>query len=190
VAVPLVGYYVLRGFGLSPWLSLVLGGALVLPSVVYSVRQQRKVSMLTVFTLSLLVIGTLMSLITGNPRLLLVREAWIFILLGVWVLATVPTRRPFMMIAGRSVVIAKVGYAGLLAYEARWDAEAAFRRAARILTAAWGLAFALDALIQVALAYTLPIDLVPAVSTAQWLVVLGCTLLFHIVYTKRKDLRA
>jgi hypothetical protein len=63
-------------------------------------------------------------------------------------------------------------------------------RAARILTAVWGLAFSVDALIQVAVAYTLPIDLVPGVSTAQWLVVLGCTLLFHIVYTKRKDLRA
>jgi hypothetical protein len=145
--------------------------------------------MLTVFTLSLLVIGTLMSLITGNPRLLLVREAWLFMLLGVWVLATVPTRRPFMMIAGRSVVIAKVGYAGLPAYEARWDAEAAFRRAARILTAVRGLAFSVDGLIQV-LAYTLSIDLVPGVSTAQWLVVLGATLLVHLVYTKRKDLRA
>ncbi len=146
--------------------------------------------MSTVFTVSLLVVGTLMSLITGSPRLLLVREAWLFLVLGVWALATVPTSRPFMMITARAVVIAKVGYEGLRAYEARWDAEATFRRSARILSAVWGLAFSLDALVQVLLAYTLPVDLVPGISTARWLVVLGGALTFHIVYTRRKDLRA
>jgi hypothetical protein len=105
-------------------------------------------------------------------------------------LGTVPTRRPVMMIMGRSIVIAKVGMAGLAKFEARWDTEAAFRRATRILSAIWGLVFALDALVQVAIAYTLPVDQVPLVSTLQWLVALGGLIGFHIVYTKRKDLRA
>ena len=190
VAVPLAGFYVLRGFGIGPLLALVLSGALVLPSVIYSVWQQRKISMLTVFTVSVLIVGALMSLITGSPRLLLVREAWLFLVVGLWMLGTVPTRRPFMMIMGRSIVIAKVGMDGLAKFEARWDAEAAFRRATRILSAVWGLVFALDALVQVAIAYTLPVDQVPGVSTAQWLVALGGLITFHVVYTKRKDLRA
>ena len=146
--------------------------------------------MLTVFTISLLVVGALMSLITGSPRLLLVREAWLFLVVGLWILGTVPTRRPFLMIMGRSIVIAKVGMDGLAKYEARWHTEAAFRSATRILSAVWGLVFTLDALAQVAIAYTLPVDRVPLVSTVQWLVVLGAMIAFHSVYTKRKELRA
>ena len=190
VAVPIGGFYLLRGLGLGALPALLLSGLFVLPSLAYSIGQQRKVNMLTVFTVSLLVIGTLMSLITGSPRLLLVREAWLFLLVGLWMVGTVPTRRPVMMIMGRSIVIAKVGLDGLATYEARWAAEAAFRRATRILSAVWGLVFALDALVQVAIAYTLPVDLVPGVSTAQWLVALGGLLTFHVVYTKRRDLRA
>ena len=190
VAVPLAGFYLLRGFGIAALWALLLSGLFVLPSLGYSIWQQRKVNVLTLFTISLLVIGTVMSLITGSPRLMLVREAWLFLVVGLWILGTVPTRRPFMMIMGRSIVIAKVGMDGLAKYEARWAAEAAFRTATRILSAVWGLVFALDALVQVAIAYTLPVDDVPGVSTAQWLVVLGCLIGFHVVYTKRKDLRA
>jgi hypothetical protein len=190
VVLPLAGFYLLRGFGIGPLPALLLGGLLVLPGLGYSIRQQRKVNMLTVFTISLLVVGALMALVTGSARLLLVREAWLFLVLGLWMLGTVPTRRPFMMIMGRSIVIAKVGIAGLATYEARWGTEAAFRRATRILSAIWGLVFTLDAFVQVTIAYTLPIDQVPAVSTAQWVVVLAGLITFHIVYTKRKDLRA
>ncbi|HEY4460957.1 MAG TPA: VC0807 family protein [Pseudonocardiaceae bacterium] len=190
VIVPLAGFYLLRGFGIGPLLALLLSGALVLPSVGYSVWQQRKVNMLTIFTVTLLIVGALMSLITGSARLLLVREAWLFLVAGLWILGTVPTRRPFLMIMGRSIVIAKVGMDGLARYEARWAAEAAFRKATRILSAVWGLVFTLDAIAQVAIAYTLPIDRVPLVSTVQWLVVLGGMIAFHSVYTQRKDLRA
>ena len=190
VVVPLAGFYVLRGFGVGPLLALILSGVLVLPSLGYSVWQQRKVNVLTVFTVSLLVVSALMSLITGSPRLLLIREAWIFLLLGLWVLGTVPTRRPFMMIAGRSIVIAKVGMDGLATFEARWHAEAAFRKATRILSAVWGLVFTLDALVQIVLAYTLPIDAFPLINTVQWLVVLGGMITFHAIYTQRKNLRA
>ncbi|HEX4225503.1 MAG TPA: VC0807 family protein [Pseudonocardiaceae bacterium] len=190
VALPLAGFYVLRGFGIGALAALLLSGLLVLPGVGYSVRQQRKVNMLTVFTISLLVVGALMSVITGSPRLLLVREAWLFLVVGLWMLGTVPTRRPVMMIMGRSIVIAKVGMEGLAKFEARWDAEAAFRRATRILSSVWGLVFTLDALLQVAIAYTLPVDRVPLVSTVQWLVVLAGLITFHAVYTQRKGLRA
>ncbi|MFI7666275.1 hypothetical protein [Nocardia sp. NPDC049526] len=37
----------------------------------------------------------------------------------------------------------------------------------------WGSGFALDAVVRVVLAYTLPVDSVALVSTLRWLVVLG-----------------
>ena len=46
----------------------------------------------------------------------------------------------------------------------------------------WGMGFTLDALVRVLLAYAIPIDSVPLVSTVQWLVVLGGLVSFRIAY--------
>jgi hypothetical protein len=43
---------------------------------------------------------------------------------------------------------------------------AALRRTLRVMTAAWGLAFLVDAAARVVMAYTIPVDLVPLLSTA------------------------
>ena len=119
-----------------------------------------------------------MSLVTGDPRVLLVRDSWLGALLGLWVLGSLATQRPFIMVASRALVVAKVGEAGAKAWEDRWNQEPDFRRHIRILTAIWGVVFLGDAAVRVALAYALPIDAWPA-STAQWLVVLACLLGFH-----------
>jgi hypothetical protein len=190
LVVPLAGYYGLRGAGVSQWLALAIGSLLAAPWIIYGAVRDRRIDVVAVFTLSLLVVGALMSLVTGDPRLLLVRDSWIGALLGFWMLGTVPTQRPFLMLTSRAVVVAKVGEAGAKAWESRWDHEAAFRRHLRILSAIWGAVFLADAGVRVALAYSLPVDSVPAVSTAQWLVVLGCLIAFHIRYVTRNGLKA
>jgi hypothetical protein len=58
------------------------------------------------------------------------------------------------------------------------------------LTAVWGMGFTLDALVRVLLAYAIPIDSVPLVSTVQWLVVLGGLVTFHIAYITKHGLKA
>jgi hypothetical protein len=59
-----------------------------------------------------------------------------------------------------------------------------------VLTAVWGMGFTLDALMRVLLAYTIPIDSVPLVSTVQWLVVLGGLVTFHIAYITKHGPKA
>ena len=59
-----------------------------------------------------------------------------------------------------------------------------------MLTAVWGMGFTLDALMRVLLAYTIPIDSVPLVSTVQWLVVLGGLVTFHIAYITKHGPKA
>jgi hypothetical protein len=190
LVLPLGGYYGLRAAGASAWLALVVGGALSVPWIAYGVIRRRRIDITAAFTLTLLVVGGLMSLVTGDPRVLLVRDSWLGALLGVWILGSLFTRRPFIMVAARAVVIAKVGDAGALAWESRWDQEPDFRRHVRILTAIWAAVFLADAGVRVALAYSLPVDSVPAVSTAQWLAVLGCLLVFHTWYVGRNGLKA
>ena len=190
LVLPLGGYYGLRALGVDQSLALVVGGALTVPWIAYGVIRHRRIDFTAAFTLTLLAVGGLMSLITGDPRLLLVRDSWLGALIGLWILGSLFARRPFIMVTSRAVVVAKVGEAGAVAWEGRWEHEPDFRRHVRILTATWGAVFLADAGVRVVLAYSLPVDSVPGVSTAQWLVVLGCLLLFHTWYVGRNGLKA
>jgi hypothetical protein len=190
VALPVGGYYGLRVAGVNVWVALIAPALLVLPFFVYRAIRQRRVDTLALFTLTMIVVATAMSLVTGDPRTLLVRDSWIFGALGLWVLGTLFTQHPFMRTAARTIVIMKVGEEGYRQWDARWDNDSQFRHGLRVLTAVWGLGFTLDAAVRVPLAYTLPIDLVPLVSTLQWLVVLAGLLTFHNAYMTRRGLKA
>lgn len=189
LALPLGSYYGLRAVGFGQWLSMVVGGLLLLPWIVYGVVRQRRVEAMAVFTLSLVVVGTLLSLISGSPRVLLVRDSWLTAAIGIWVLGTLLTRRPFIMTASRGIVIAKVGEAGLAEWEARWDAEPMFRHHLRLVTAVWGAVFLLDAVVRVVLAYTIPVDAFALTSTLLWLAMLGALLTWHNWYITRHGMK-
>src|SRR6185437_11222895 len=127
LGLPLAGYYGLRAAGASAWLSVAAGGALAAPWIVYSALRNRRFEATAALSLSLVVASGVMSLVTGDPRLLLVRDSWLGALVGVWILATLMTQRPFVMITSRAIVVAKLGEAGAKAWEGRWDHEPAFR---------------------------------------------------------------
>ena len=187
---PLAGYYGLRAAGVSTWLALTVGSALAVPWIVYGIIRKRRVDVTAAFTLTLLLVGALMSSVTGDPRVLLVRDSWIGALLGIWILGTLATQRPFIMTTSRAIVVAKIGEAGADAWEARWIDDSDFRHHVRVLTAIWGVVFLGDAIVRVVLAYTLPLDAVPGVSTVQWVAVLACLLAFHTRYVGKNGLKA
>ncbi len=189
LALPLGGYYGLRAAGVSPWAALIVPALLTVPFIVYTAIRQRRVDVLAIFTLTIIVLGTIMSLVTGDPRTLLVRDSWLGGVLGLWILGTLFTRQPFMRIMARTIVTVKIGEAGYRQWDARWDNDSRFRYHLRVLTAVWGAAFALDAMVRVVLAYTLPVDSVPLISTVQWLAVLAALLGFHTVYVGRNGLK-
>ncbi|AZQ75403.1 hypothetical protein EKH77_06355 [Streptomyces luteoverticillatus] len=189
LALPLGGYYGLRAAGVSQWAALAIGSLLALPWLVHGMVKRRRVEVMAVFTLTLMVVGALMSMVTGDPRTLLVRDSWLAALAGFWVLGTLLTRRPFMMTMAQAIVVAKIGETGWREWEARWETEAPFRRAIRVITAVWGTVLTLDAGVRVVLACTAPVDLVPTLSTVQWLVVLAGLLVFHNRYITRHGLK-
>ncbi|MGI5203901.1 VC0807 family protein [Spirillospora sp. CA-108201] len=130
---------------------------------------------------------------TGNPRTLLVRDSWIWMLVGVagvWLLASVVYGRPALMVVFRSFVLTKVGPEGPRGWEARWDHDAGFRQGLRTLTAVWGAATILNAVLHVIGAFVLPLDTAPLVLNLVWPVIAVPLPAFHLVYTRRKDLRA
>jgi len=180
----------LRAAGENPWLALIAPALLTVPFLAYHAISQRRIDMLALFTLAAIVVGTATSLVTGDPRTLLVRDSWIFGALGLWVLATLFTQHPFIRTTSRTIVAVKVGEEGYRQWDARWDNDCRFRSWLRVLTAVWGMGFTLDALMRVLLAYTIPIDSVPLVSTVQWLVVLGGLVTFHIAYITKHGPKA
>ncbi|MFE2722091.1 VC0807 family protein [Kitasatospora sp. NPDC059327] len=189
LAVPLAGYYVLKGLGASQWAALAVSGLLLAPWIAYGMVKRRRVEAMPVFTLTLLVVGALMSMVTGDPRTLLVRDSWLFGVVGLWVLGTLATQRPFMLSAGRTVVASKIGEEGAREWMERWHREADFRRHIRVITAVWGAGFTVDAVIRVVLAQTLPVDSVPLVNGLQWPVVLAALFVFHYRYVTRHGLK-
>ncbi|GHF40430.1 hypothetical protein GCM10010218_22240 [Streptomyces mashuensis] len=190
LGLPLGCYYALRGAGVSPWAALLAGGLLAVPWIVHGMIRHRRVETMAVFTLVVLLVGSLMTLVTGDPRTLLVRDSWLAAVIGIWVLATVPTRNPFLLSAFRPMIVAKVGEDGYQQWRSRWTTEPDFRRHVRILSAVWGVVLTLDAGVRVVLALTVPVDAVPTASTAQWLVVLAGLILFHRRYVMTKGLEA
>ncbi|GHF08684.1 VC0807 family protein [Streptomyces morookaense] len=189
LALPLGSYYGLRAAGWGQWQALAVGSLLSVPWLVHGMVRQRRIDATALFSLVLMFVGTLMAMVTGDARVLLIRDSWIFGLMGLWILGTLPTRRPFILAMGRTIAVAKAGEAGAREWESRWEEEA-FRRHIRVISAVWGAVFALDAGVRVVLACTLPVDLIVAVSTAQWLVVLAGLLIFHTRYVTRHGLKA
>jgi hypothetical protein len=133
-----------------------------------------------------------MSVVTGDPRALLIRDGWLTALVGLWMLGTLFTSRPFLRTASVSIVVAKIGEAGARKWDARWHNEPDFRHRLRVLTTVWGLGLglALDAVVRVVLAYTLPLDAIPLAGTVQWLVVPAGVIVFHVRYIKRHGIQA
>lgn len=169
VAVPLAVFYGLRLAGVNQWWALILGGAIPLARLGYTTIRSRRLELASVFTLTLLVIGTGIGLLTGDPRLLLARESYLTGVVGAWILITLLTPRPFLFSATLPVLPAQTAQE----WQQDWHTNRVFRRALRIMTAAWAIAFLVDAVARVVMAYTLPIDSVPALSIALLVVMLS-----------------
>ena len=173
LVLPLALYYGMRWAGADPWLALMLGAVGPLVRIAVNTARTRRIDRLGVFTLSILALGTAVGMFSADPRLLLARESWLTALVGIWILMSLAGRRPVLFEA--TIAVMPTGAAAQ--WEQDWDTSPFFRRVFRTMTLAWGLAFILDAVARVIMAYTLPIDVVPIASIGLLLV-----MLFAIVY--------
>lgn len=182
IALPLALYYGLRMMGVNQWLALVLSGALPLTRLIYQVIRERKVEWPTVFSLSIILTSTLVSLLTGDPRLILARESYFTALVGLWMLSTlIFNARPFIYSATIQILPEETA----ASWREDWENVAEFRKAMRLMTAAWGGAFLIDAVARVVMAYTLPVDSVPMLGAALLVILLVGVVQFSKIYAKR-----
>ena len=178
---PVVLYYSLRAAGVDPTIALLVGGVPALIRTVWTIVATRTVDRISLFTLSLLVAGAATSLITGSPRWLLARGGIYTGLIGLWLLGSLRGRT----IAFEGILTFQRTPETVEAWESNWRESPEFRHVMRAVTVIWGSGFLLEAVIRMLLAFTLPIDLVPAVTAAQFIALLMLMLLIAPRYGRR-----
>lgn len=158
VALPMGLFYVLRAFDVDVLWALVVSGVTPMLRVVYVLARYRRIEPLSAFTLAVLAINVTVSLISGDPRLLLVRSAWIGLLFGGWMLGSlVFANRPLVFTAVRMLAPDRAP-----ALDRSWASDP---RRWTTATLWWGIGNLLLAGVIVAMAYTLPVDSVPMLDT-------------------------
>ncbi|MGB3699015.1 MAG: VC0807 family protein [Gordonia sp. (in: high G+C Gram-positive bacteria)] len=162
IALPLVVFYGLRAVGVGQWWALILGGAIPIIRLALGLIRRRRVELTGAFTLSMLVAGTLIGLLTGDPRILAARESYLTAVAGLWILGTLFVARPFLF----TITLPLLPRETAQAWHRGWADDAACRRAMRLMTVGWGMAFSIDYAVRVVLAYTIPLDLVPVLGIA------------------------
>ena len=145
---PLALFYGLRAAGVGVWLSVLLGGLPPVAYAVYKLIVDRVIDGFALFIVSLLLLGAVVSLLTGDPRLLLAKDGWITGVAGLWFLLSLRFGEPFLLTAIRPFMVGD--RAAVL--DQAW-AKPHVRSGLRFLTALWGVALILDAVLRVVLAY-------------------------------------
>ncbi|GAB3954461.1 VC0807 family protein [Streptomyces sparsus] len=159
IVLPVGLYYLLRAAGTSEIPALLLSGAAPALHALYSAVRHRRLDAIGVFAVSLLAVSAAASLLTADPRIALARNGLFTALVGLWLLVTLFTSRPFTYQALRALL---PGRKPLL--ERLWTTDPGFRRVWRALTVLWGVGLLCDAVLRVVMAYTLPVDSVPALD--------------------------
>ncbi|GHJ36183.1 VC0807 family protein [Streptomyces sp. TS71-3] len=180
VVAPLALFYGLRALGASQFVALLAGIVLSLGRAVHGIVRERRVGGVTLFVVGSMTLTVVMSFVAGSPRLLLLRNGWGMAAIGLWMMLTAFRRRPPLYEAGRLVLDED----GRQAWTRNWERYEAFRRVLRVCSLVWGAACLLDSALRVAMAFTLPVDVVPVLDDVLLAVTLGALLVFQRTYAR------
>ena len=157
-------YYLLRAAGASVYLSLLASAiASAVPAVASLIRDRRPDGLSTY--LSTMVLGSVVvSLWSGSTQFLLARDGLLTGVTGIWFIASLWARRPLAYAFTKPLLQGRLRWPK--DWDGLWETSPRFRRMWRISSLLYGIGTMLDALLRVLMAYTLPADTVPALSTA------------------------
>lgn len=161
LVLPIVLYYVLRGF-VSPLLALLLAGVPTAIAVVVKGYKERKVDMMGVLMLMGFVVSAILAFVQSDPKLYLLRESAMTLAMGTMLILTLfPLRwryhvlRPFMFYVARQIAISSNVLMNANTVREHWDwfwdYYSTFRYFLRALTGIWGLGLVSEFLVRVAL---------------------------------------
>jgi hypothetical protein len=166
IALPVAACYVLRAFG-------IISGLPPASRVLFSLTRHRRLDGMGLFMLLVLVLNLGTAASSGDARTLLIRSGWASLPLAAWMLGSLfLARRPMTF---QATVALLPGRAERL--ESLYQAKPGFRRVWRRLAVIWGIAPLAGCGANIVMAYTLPVDSVPALDS---LVQVGSFVLLQI----------
>ncbi|CAM5301002.1 VC0807 family protein [Streptomyces abikoensis] len=181
IALPLALYYVLRAQGTVQWQALLISGAIPAAHAVVTGVRRRHVASFDLLVVALLAVSAVTSLVSGDPRVLLLKDAAIPAVLGVWIGGSLFLARPFAFHFGDHL---RRGAAKEQAEEA-WRESPAYRQSLRSLTLLWAGVQMLDAALSTVAALTLPVDAVPVTGRIQSFALLGLVIVITVRRSRR-----
>jgi intracellular septation protein A len=187
LVVPIGGYYLLRACGVGELAALLISSIPPLLSFLIQVVAFRRVDSFSIFIAVVLVLSGAAALTTLDPRALLARDGWIMGLAGVYFLSSLWAKRPICYSIARPLAEGRIGPPGM-SWDTVWETYPLFRRVWRVLTIVWGVGLITDAAVRVVIAYTLPVDVVPALTGVQYVVVYAILQIITQVYLRRSGI--
>jgi hypothetical protein len=159
---PSILFAVLSARGVPTIHALLVTAVLPLAWITISWARARHLDGIGLVSVIVIAIGVLVALISGDPRLYLVKDSFLTGGFAAICLASLALPRPLVYhLWGH---FASAGDADARTrWTARWR-DPAFRRAMRLMTLVWGLAFGADAIFRVPLALLAPPSLVLLVN--------------------------
>jgi hypothetical protein len=146
IAGPLVTYSLLRSAGFSAVTALIVSGMFPAAGVVIGVIQHRRLDVVGALVLAGIIVGTALGLISHNARLVLVEGSVPTALFGFACLGSLWARRPLIFLFALEFVGPDTAkgreMSGLWQYPG-------FRHAFRVMTAAWGFGYLVEAALRV-----------------------------------------
>ncbi len=148
VAGPLVAYALLRKVGLSAVTALILSGVLPAIGVTMNAIQRRRLDIIGAVVLAGIVIGAVLGLVSHNARLVLLEGSVPTAVFGLACLSSLRAPKPLLF--GFSHEFVGPDSARGREMTRLWQ-FAGYRRAYRVVTAAWGVGYLVEAGVRVAI---------------------------------------
>lgn len=177
IVAPIAVFYGARALGASVWIALLASGAIpAIGALVGLLRRQRQDTM-GILVLGALALSATAAVVNGSPRALLAREG---LTTGAWaayMYLSLLAARPATFVVSRPLLEGRRVFdpatrrwvrPAAMSWDELWERVPRFRRIWRVCTVIWGTAILADAVIRVAMAWTLPVNIIPALGGALW----------------------
>ncbi|MFC0112330.1 VC0807 family protein [Kibdelosporangium aridum] len=191
VLLPLFAYYALRAFGFSPLASLTITA---LPSIGILCLQwvrRRSINSSTLFVLMLVAVGTGLAVLTGSPQFLMAARGSVSAAVGIGLLLSMVTRKPLLFSLALSTFDALPAVRSRLhttTWNVLWEREPTFRRGWWHVNIWFAVTQIISAALRIIMAYSLPIDIVPLLSSLLGIVSALALFSAQAVYFERLDI--
>ena len=169
---------------------LLASAALSSVTALISYRRGTGTQRFAPYMLAMALAAFAVALVTGSDRFLLAKESVLTVLAGLWFLASIWQKRPLTYVFTKPVMEGRQWFRYGPAWELLWEREPRFRHIWRVSSVLWAIALFLDAALRVVMAYTLPVNAVPALQTVLMLVTAAVMQPVTWIYYQRSGLWA